>query len=164
MLMLVGISTFIPYQPGINIEIKVAQTADGILHYSSQIPESAMKKRLQFTEVQLNPSADLPLPTRFQIESISDVVQFTGNDAWQRAVLNPVERPEKNVLLQNPINVPGKILLEKQSVMMWVVGKVLCYNTPQKLDNKLRYDDERKTLSLTKKTYVHNKKKIQQRV
>jgi hypothetical protein len=36
------------------------------------------------------------------------------------------------------------------------------YNTPQKLDNELRYSDEIKNIIINKKTYVHNKKKIQQ--
>lgn len=125
LLMLVGISAFIPYQPGINIEINITQTEEGCLHYSAQIPESAMKTRLQFTEVQFNSSATLPLPVRFEIESISDVVQFTGNDAWQTAVLRPVEPSKKDILLKHSVNVQGKILLEKQSLMMWVVRKVL---------------------------------------
>jgi hypothetical protein len=36
------------------------------------------------------------------------------------------------------------------------------YDTPQKLDNELRYSDEIKNIIFNKKTYVHNKKKIQQ--
>lgn len=35
------------------------------------------------------------------------------------------------------------------------------YDTPQKLDSKLRYDNERKNSIFNKKNYVHNKKKIQ---
>lgn len=34
------------------------------------------------------------------------------------------------------------------------------YNTPSKLDNKLRYDDERKNIIFNKKTYSTRRKKF----
>ncbi len=125
LLMLIGISFFIPYQSGVDVEINVTQSTDGTLQYSTCIPQSAMRNRSKFTEVVLNLSTELPLPTRFKIESVSDIVQFLGEDAWQTAILRPIEKISENVLLKNSITLPGKILLEKQSVMMWVVGKVV---------------------------------------
>lgn len=124
LLALVGISAFIPYQPGIEVEVKVAQAEDGNLHYSTHIPQNAMKNRAKFTEVSLNSSLELPLPILFEIESISEIVELSGMEVWQLATLKPKENISKSILLDKPINVPGKILLKKQSVMMWVVGKV----------------------------------------
>jgi hypothetical protein len=123
LLVLVGITAFISYQPGIDVEITITQTEDGNLHYSTLIPHRAMKNRAKFTEVSLNSSAELPLPTRFEIESISEIVELSDTDAWQQATLRPIESVSENILLDKSTNVPGKILLEKQSVLMWVVGK-----------------------------------------
>src|SRR5574344_1176582 len=67
LLVLIGISAFIPYQPGIAIEINVTQTDDGELHYSTHIPLSAMKSRAKFTEVRSNLPTELPLSARFEI-------------------------------------------------------------------------------------------------
>ena len=124
LLVLVGISAFIPYQPGIAIEINVTQTDDGKLHYSTHIPLCAMKNRAKFTEVRFNSPTELPLSARFEIASISDIIEISGMNAWQAAALVPMEQISENVLLEKPIHVSGKILLEKQGVMKWVVGKV----------------------------------------
>lgn len=124
LLVLIGVSAFIPYQQSIGVEIKIIQTDDGELHYSSYIPQSAMRDRAKFTEVKLNLQGELPLPILFQIENISDVVEISGMKAWQMATLRPIESEAKSIYLDKPINMPGKILLEKQSVMMWVVRKV----------------------------------------
>lgn len=124
LLVLVGISAFIPYQPYIDVKIKVAQTDDGSLEYSTQIPQNAMKNRTKFMEITLRSSAELPLPARFEIESISDVVQVSEHGAWQSATLRPKEDISTKIILDKPIVVSGKILLKKKNVMMWVVGKV----------------------------------------
>lgn len=119
-----GVSAFIPYQPSINVEIKVTQTDDGILHYSTRIPRSSIKNRAKFEEVVLNSSSKLPLPARFKIENISDVVEVSGQEAWQSATLIPIDKISGNILLDKPVTIQGKILLENQSVMRWVVWKV----------------------------------------
>lgn len=123
-LVLIGVSAFIPYQPGIDVEITVTQSDNGTLQYSTRIPRSAMKSRAKFTEATLNSSSEMPLPSHFRIEGISDVVQFSGNEAWQSTTLIPIDNISENILLDKPVTVQGKILLEKQSVMMWVVGKM----------------------------------------
>ncbi|WP_418893129.1 hypothetical protein [Limibacterium fermenti] len=124
LLVLVGVSAFIPYQPSISVEITVTQTDDSILHYSARIPRSAIKNRAKFTEVSLNPWSEMPLPSRFRIEEISNNVKLSGQEAWQSATLIPIDNISENILLDKPLTVQGKILLEKQSVMMWVVKKV----------------------------------------
>lgn len=124
LLVLIGISAFIPYQPGVDIKITVTQTDSGTLNYSTRIPQNTMKNRAKFTEVKLNSSSEMPLPIRYRIENISNIVVLSEMNAWQSATLAPIEEVSANILLNNPITVPGKILLEKQSVMMWVVGKV----------------------------------------
>lgn len=124
LLVLIGISAFIPYQPGVDIEITVTQTDSGTLNYSTRIPQNTMKNRAKFTEVKLNSSSEMPLPIRYRIENISNIVVLSEMNAWQSATLAPIEEVSANILLNNPITVPGKILLKKQSVMMWAVGKV----------------------------------------
>lgn len=123
LLVLIGISAFIPYQPGIAIEINVTQTDDGELHYSTHIPLSAMKSRAKFTEVRSNLPTELPLSARFEITSISDIIEISEMNAWQTAALKPIEVISENILLDKTIGVPGKILLKKQSVMIWIVEK-----------------------------------------
>lgn len=125
LLVLVGISAFIPYQPGIAIEINVTQTKNGTFQYSTHIPLSAMKNRAKFTEVRLNSPTELPLSARLKIDSISDIIEVSGMNAWQAAALIPMEQISENILLEKPTHVSGKILFEKQSVMKWMVGKVL---------------------------------------
>ncbi len=124
LLVLVGVSAFIPYQPSIDVEITVTQTNDSILHYSARIPRSAMKNRAKFTEVTLSSSSEMPLPSRFRIEEISENVQLSGQEAWQSVTLIPIDNISENILLDKPATIQGKILLEKQSVMRWVVKKV----------------------------------------
>lgn len=123
LLVLIGISAFIPYQPSIAIEINITQTDDGKFHYSTHIPLSAMKNRAKFTEVRSNLPTELPLSARFEITSISDIIEISEMNAWQTAALKPIEVISENILLDKTIGVPGKILLKKQSVMIWVVEK-----------------------------------------
>ncbi len=124
LLILAGVSAIIPYQSKVDVEITVTQDDDRTLHYSTRIPRSAMKNRAKFTGVTLSSSSELPLSARFEIGSISDIVEVSGKNAWQSAVLNPTNKISYNVILEKPITVSGKILLEKQSVMMWVAGKM----------------------------------------
>lgn len=124
LLILAGVSAIIPYQPSIDVQITVTQDDDGKLHYSARIPQSAMKNRAKFDEVILNSSSDMVLPSRFRIEEISENVQLSGQETWQSATLIPIDNISENILLDKPVTVQGKILLEKQSVMRWVVGKM----------------------------------------
>jgi hypothetical protein len=123
LLVLVGIAAFIPYQPTIDIEIAVTQTDDGTLHYSTRIPQNAIKNSDKFVGVTLNSSSELPFPVEYEIETISETVKVSRQSAWQQATLAPIDKISANILLDKPITVPGKILLEKQSIMMWVIEK-----------------------------------------
>ncbi len=123
LLVLVGVSAFIPYQPAINVEITVTQSDNGTLQYSTRIPKSAMKYRAKFEEVVLNSSSELPFPTLFDIESISEVVEVSEQGAWQSATFIPIDNISENILLDKTVTVQGKILLEKQSVMRWVISR-----------------------------------------
>ncbi len=124
LLILVGVSAFIPYQPGIDVEITVTQSDNGTLQYSTRITRSAMKNRAKFEEVVLNSSSELPFPNRFEIENISEAVEISEQGAWQSAMLTPKNKIYDNIVLEKPITVSEKILLKKQSVMRWGVGKV----------------------------------------
>ncbi len=124
LLILIAISAFIPYQPSIDIEMTVMQAENGFLHYSSQLPQSAVKHQSQFTKVLVDMSLDLPIPAQFQIESISETVHLSGQHARYTVALRPTDKISENILLKEPITVPAKILLQKQSVMKWILGRV----------------------------------------
>lgn len=123
LLMLVGVSAFIPYQPGINTEIIVIQDENGLLHFSTVIPQDVIHKKSQFLEVVSGTAPELSLPTNYQIENISDTVTLSDQKAWYSATLIPTDNVPDNIQLENKIVVQGKILLEKRSMLMWVVGK-----------------------------------------
>lgn len=125
LLMLIGVTAFIPYQPSIDVEVVVAQTNDNQLCYTARIPINAMKYKDKFKEVNLNSLLELPLPGRFKIDSISEVVELSEQGARYLAILSPKDKLSGGILLNKPITVPGKILLEKQSVMMWMVYKMM---------------------------------------
>lgn len=124
LLMLVGASAFIPYQPTIGTEITVTQDKDGLLHYTADIIQSAKNKQSLFSEIIAESVSEFSLPTHYQIQSISDTVTLSGQKAWRTAILNPVNATPQNIKLENPVTVQAKIMQEKQSVLMWVAGKV----------------------------------------
>lgn len=123
LLALVGVSAFIPYQPGIDTEITVSQDKNGLLSYTATIPQDAMKKAV-FTEVVAGTALELSLPTSYRIENISDSVTITGKKAWRTLVLIPQSTVSAPLQIENPVKLSGKVLQNKQSVMRWVVGKV----------------------------------------
>jgi len=124
LLALVGVSAFIPYQPGIATEITVSQDKNGLLSYTATIPQDAMKNNTVFTEVVAGTALELSLPTSYRIENISETVTVTGKKAWRTLVLIPQSPVSAPLQLENPVKLSGKVLQNKQSVMMWVVGKV----------------------------------------
>lgn len=125
LLLLVTVSAFIPYQPGIDMEITVSQDTNGLLSFTATIPQDAMKKKAKFMEVVAGTAIELSLPTNYQIESISDTVNVSGQKMWRTITLNPKGKISATLQIKNPVKMPGKLLLNKQTVMMWLVGKVL---------------------------------------
>ncbi|MBP1638104.1 MAG: hypothetical protein H6Q18_893 [Bacteroidetes bacterium] len=123
LVVLVGIATFIPYQPSIDTQITATQDKAGVVHYSASISQKAMNKRAKFMDIITNGSTDLPLPSQFKIEKISDTAQLSGNEVSYTAVLCPESFSPQKVKIENSITVPAKIIFEKKSVLMWVVGK-----------------------------------------
>lgn len=124
LLVLVGISAFIPYQPGIDTEITVSQDENGLLSYTATIPQDAMKNNAVFTEAVAGTAHELSLPTSYRIENISDTVTVIGEKAWRTLDLIPQSPVSAPLQLENPVKLSGKVLQNKQSIMMWVVGKV----------------------------------------
>lgn len=125
LLLLAAVSAFIPYQPGIDMEITVSQDTNGLLSFTATIPQEAMKKKAKFLEVVAGTAIELSLPTNYQIESISDTVNVSGQKMWRTITLNPKGKIPATLQIKNPVKMPGKLLLNKQTVMMWLVGKVL---------------------------------------
>ncbi len=125
LLMLIGITAFIPYQPTMDVEVTIAQMNDNQLCYTARIPINAMKNKDKFIEVNIGSLSELPLPVRFNIDSILEVVELSEQGAWCSATLSPIDKLSGSILLNKPITVSGKILLEKQSVLMWAVYKIM---------------------------------------
>lgn len=124
LLLLIGASAFIPYQPGIDTEITVEQDKNGLLNFTATIPQDAMKSNAVFTEVVAGTALELSLPTSYRIENISETVTVTGKKAWRTLVLTPQSPVSAPLQLENTVKLSGKILQNKQSVLMWVVGKI----------------------------------------
>ena len=121
LLMLICILAFIPYQPSIETEITVTQTTSGTLHYTAKIPQNTIKSKMEFTKIKLETSEEFLLPKYYQIDNIFDVVEISENGTWQTATLSPIDIASDKILLTSPIKLSGKILLEKQSVMKWLI-------------------------------------------
>ncbi len=124
LLMLVGIATFIPYQPTINTVITVTQDPSGALHYTANIPEQEWAEQKQFTRVIVNSSSGQALPTQFQIVSVSDTMLLAQSQVSYTATLYPMDNPSLSVKLETPIAIPGKIELQKTTFLKWVGNKV----------------------------------------
>lgn len=124
LLVMVGVSAFIPYQQSVEAEIYVTQGNTSTLDYSICIPQNVANKRLKTARV-VSVSSELPLPTHFQIENISDTIWIDGQNVCYTAILRPVIEISERIVLEKPISISGKILLEKKSVLMWVMGKIL---------------------------------------
>lgn len=117
-------ATFIPYQPTIDAKVTISQDEKGALHYSANIPQDAMKKQPQFAGITTNFAPDLPLPSHFQIQSISDVANVSEKETWFVATLKAESSFSRNIKLENVLTVPAKIELEKSSVLKWMIRKV----------------------------------------
>lgn len=124
LLMLIGIAAFIPYNSTIDTKVTISQDEKGALHYSANIPQDAMKKQPQFAGITTNFASDLPLPSHFQIQSISDVANVSEKGTWFVATLKTESSFSRNIKLENVVTVPAKIELEKSSVLKWMIGKV----------------------------------------
>lgn len=124
LLMLIGIAAFIPYNSTIDTKVTISQDEKGALHYSANIPLDAMKKQPQFAGITTNLASDLPLPSHFQIQSISDVANVSEKGTWFVATLKAESSFSRNIKLENVVTVPAKIELEKSSVLKWMIGKV----------------------------------------
>ncbi len=77
----------------------------------------------KYSQLEDTERLELPLPERFKIDSILEVVELSEQGARCSAALSPIDKLSGSILLNKPIIVPGKILLEKQSVLMWATAK-----------------------------------------
>ncbi len=124
LLMLIGISAFIPYQSTVDIRITVKQDTSGVLHYTAHIPQSAMDKHTQFLEIVAETASDIALPVRYRIVNISDTVTLSEQEAWHTAAISPKGNISRSIHLENTVTVPATILLKKKSILTWVLGRV----------------------------------------
>lgn len=123
LLVLLGVSAFIPYQPNINTSITVRQDSLGAIHFYANIPEQAIKKQSDFSAIVTDNGAEIPLPGRFKIGSISDTLQLLDNKAWYSAMIYPLDDHLENIIVKNKISIPGKIELKRKSILKWVIGR-----------------------------------------
>lgn len=123
LVVMVGVSAFIPYQPSIHTEIFVNQDNNGAVHYTARIPAQAMKRQSQFSAVVNGNSSETQLPDRFTIESISDTIQLSGDKAWYVAKIYPVRDGVTKTIIINDFMIPGKIELKRKSILKWIAGR-----------------------------------------
>lgn len=120
LLILIGVSAFIPYQPTFETQITVIQDKMGRLHFSAEISQQAMDKQSQFANIEMSSALEFPLPKRYSIQSVSDTAQISNRNVYYQASLQPIDVP-KLVTVENAVSFPAKILLKKRSVLMWIM-------------------------------------------
>lgn len=124
LLILVVIAMIIPYQPTLNIEIEIAQNTSGEIQYTAHIPDKDLEKQSMFEYITTSSTSELPLPSRFHIQNISDTAIISNSGVWYKANILPIEENPKAVLLEDSLTMPARIVLQKQSVLHWIIGKV----------------------------------------
>jgi hypothetical protein len=125
LLLLVVIAAFIPHQPSFDTEITVTQGENGRLHFTAYIPQRAMKAQRRMADMTINNELDFPLPSRFLIKEISETVYLSEAAAWYVAELVPAEDFSQQVKLTENITLAGKIRLERRSLLVWGVRRVV---------------------------------------
>lgn len=121
LLMLIIIAAFVPYQPTIDIKLRIEQDSSGELKYSALIPEKAMDKKSNFENVSISTPTELALPEHLKIGSISDTVHISPDGVWRIATLYHTGMYPRNIRLEETVSIPGKIALKKKSVLQWIV-------------------------------------------
>ncbi len=124
LLTLIGVSAFIPYHPSIDTEITIEQDTSGGLYYTTRIPENVIHKRAEFSEVVSQRALEFSLPTHFSIEEISETVTVSEEEVWRITTVKPTTQVVASIEIEKTITLPAKLMLKKQSVLMWMVAKV----------------------------------------
>jgi hypothetical protein len=125
LLMLVIISAFIPYQPSFNTKITVTKNENGKLSYIADISPEAMRGQSRIAYILLDSASELPLPDKFRISQIADTVRLSTLGMWYVASLQPIDTVYQTVRLEDELVFPGKIRLERRSLLVWSVRRVL---------------------------------------
>ena len=115
------IAAFIPYQPTIDVKLRIEQDSSGELKYSVLIPEKAMDKKSNFDNVSINTPTELGLPEHLEIGNISDTVYISPDGVWRIATLYHTGMYPRNIKLEKTVSIPGKIAFKKKSVLQWIV-------------------------------------------
>ncbi|HTN68711.1 MAG: hypothetical protein PHP72_09745 [Dysgonamonadaceae bacterium] len=116
-------AAFIPYQPTIDTEVTVYQLSNGELHFTAKIPQNEIEKKVQFVDISANSSIDLPMPALYKIEYISDTIYLAGTHSYYMATLRPINKVSETLKLSDTVTFPGKIKLQKKSVLKWILEK-----------------------------------------
>ena len=125
LLILVVVALIIPYQPSLDIEIDITQNSSGEIQYTANIPEEDLEKKSMFEYITASSTSELLLPNRFHIQNISDTAIISNSCVWYKANLLPIEESFKPIiLLEEQLILPAEIVLQKKSLLHWVVGKV----------------------------------------
>ncbi|WP_352421988.1 hypothetical protein [Proteiniphilum sp.] len=120
-LMVVGMSAFIPYRPAIEMKVEVRQDSSGRLEFTGFIPQNAMLKKADFRDVSIYSALDFSLPERLALGEISDRVLLSTEGAWHLSTLIPEKDASHNIILEKPVTIPAKINLREMSVLKWVI-------------------------------------------
>ena len=118
--MLIGVSAFLTYQPQIDTTINIHSGNNDEVYYSAQIPQKTLGKMDEYTTIIPVNTLGLPIPSRFYIQSVSDRVNLSHNNAWYNAIILPTDTTLQNFTLTEEINIPAKITLKKHTVLEWI--------------------------------------------
>jgi hypothetical protein len=124
LLTIVGIAAFIPYRQSVEIVINISKDISGEISFCANIPSNVIEKKNQFKRVRADFLSKYRLPTLFLIESFSETVHLSDDNAWYIAYLSPLNPISSNISIEKPITIPAQIELKETSLLRWVVENV----------------------------------------
>jgi hypothetical protein len=63
------------------------------------------------------------MPALYKIEYISDTIYLAGTHSYYMATLRPINKVSETLKLSDTVTFPGKIKLQKKSVLKWILEK-----------------------------------------
>lgn len=123
LLILIFIASIIPYQPTKDTTITVTESADGVLHYTANIPYKTVDRQAKAVVIRNLFADKLPLPAVFRIDSVADSTYIAADSIWQVAYISPIEETAHDIELLRPLTLPASIVFPSQSLLSWLIGK-----------------------------------------
>lgn len=123
LLILIFIASIIPYQPTKDTTITVTESADGVLHYTANIPYKTVDRQAKAVVIRNLFADKLSLPAVFRIDSVVDSTYIAADSIWQVAYISPIEETAHDIKLLRSLTLPASIVFPSQSLLSWLIGK-----------------------------------------